>query len=159
MTQQNYTRTITVNANAERSYWALTEGMHKWWTTPDAVMREIGDRSKFTFPPGNGYWTFEATALEPRKYVEMICVEALHLHEGMPKAIETEWLGTRVRWEIHTNGDKTDITFEHHGLVPDLHCYAICETGWDIFFVDSLKAFLNTGTGSPHRAPVEISNG
>jgi len=28
--------------------------------------------------------------------------------------------------------------------------FEICESGWDYFFVDSLKAYLNTGVGLPH---------
>ncbi|QTD57328.1 hypothetical protein [Parasphingorhabdus cellanae] len=159
MTSQNYKRIIAVKADAEKSYWALTEGMHEWWTRPDAPMKEMGDRSKFTFPPGNGYWTFEATALEPGRCVEMVCIEALHLHEDMPQEIETEWLDTRVRWDIRSNGNQTDIMIEHHGLIPGLHCYEICEAGWDMFFVDSLQAFLNTGKGNPHCAPTNDRHG
>ena len=154
MSEQNYVRTIKANATAEKAYWALTEGMHEWWTTPDAQMTKLGDRSKFSFPPGNGYWVFEATTLEPGKRVEMICVEALHLHEGMPKEIETEWLDTRVRWDIQSTDEGVEIRIEHNGLVPSLHCYEICEAGWDMFFVESLQAFLETGVGKPHRAPV-----
>lgn len=153
MSNTNYQRTIIVKASPDEAYWALTEGMHEWWTTPDAVMTKIGDRSKFAFPPGNGYWTFEATKLEPGQKVEMVCVEALHLHEGMPKEIETEWLDTKVTWDISRSGAQTKITVEHIGLVPTLHCYEICEAGWDMFFVDSLQAFLDTGVGKPHRAP------
>ncbi|GAA0465538.1 hypothetical protein GCM10009096_02680 [Parasphingorhabdus litoris] len=153
MTSQNYKRIITVEADARKAYWALTQGMHKWWTTPDAPMVTVGDRSTFSFPPGNGYWTFEATILNPNQCVEMICVDALHLHEGMPKEIETEWLDTRVRWDIHSKGDNTEIAIEHQGLIPQLHCYEICEAGWDMFFVESLKAYLNTGIGNPHLAP------
>lgn len=150
MSSENYRRTISVAATPEAAYWALTEGMHAWWTTPDAPMKAIGDRSTFTFPPGVGFWAFEAAVLEPARRVEMICVEALHRHDGKPKTIETEWLGTRVVWRITANGTGADIDLEHRGLVPTLHCYDICEQGWDFFFADSLKAFLDTGTGNPH---------
>jgi hypothetical protein len=155
MRTDNYKSKITVNADADKVFWALTEGMHEWWTVPDAPMKKVGDRSKFTFPPGKSYWTFEASVLEPGKCVEMICVDALHLHEGQPEEVETEWLGTRVVWNIETMGPQTNIHIEHHGLVPSLHCFSICEEGWDFFFTDSLKAYLDTGAGKPHRAPSE----
>ncbi|MEO0440502.1 MAG: SRPBCC domain-containing protein [Pseudomonadota bacterium] len=153
MKNENYKRTISVSAGADKAYWALTQGMHKWWTKPDAPMIKTGDRSKFTFPPGKGYWIFEAIALEPGKRVEMLCVDALPLHEGKPREIEEEWLHTRVRWDIKSGVDGTEITVEHIGLVPDLLCYDICAAGWDMFFTESLKAFLDTGTGKPHQAP------
>ncbi len=82
----------------------------------------------------------------------MVCVEALHLYEGKPKEIETEWLDTTVIWKIEGQGDKTVIHFEHDGLKPNLHCYEICEAGWDMFFVDSLKAYLDAGVGKPFQA-------
>lgn len=149
----NYTRTITVNATPAKAFWALTEGIGEWWTTPDAPMTKLGDTSKFTFPPGKSHWTFEATELQPDKSVEMVCVDALHIHEGQPTEIETEWLNTRVRWEIAADDDTTSITIEHHGLIPGLLCYEVCENGWDHFFLNSLPALLNTGTGNPHRVP------
>ncbi len=152
MRTSNYSRTITVKNNSNAAYHALTKGIENWWTKPDAPISTLGDQAKFSFPPGNGYWVFEATILEPSKRVEMRCVEALHLHEGMPKEIEQEWLGTVVNWEITPKGEETDIHIEHIGLVPTLHCYGICEAGWDMFFVDSLQAYLDTGVGNPHRS-------
>lgn len=153
MSDKFYKRTILVNTNPDQVYWALTEGMHEWWTTPDKQMLSVGDKSKFSFPPGESYWTFMATQLTPTRHVEMVCVDALHIHKGQPKEIETEWLGTRVSWTMKALNGETEITVEHHGLVPTLHCYEICEAGWDFFFVKSLKAFLDTGQGMPHRPP------
>jgi len=152
MSTPNYTRTITVRNTSNAAYRALTSGIESWWTKPDTPLTRVGDRAKFTFPPGKSFWTFEATLLKPVERVEMRCVEALHLHEGQPKEIEQEWLGTTVIWDIIPNGDETDIRVEHIGLVPTLLCYEICEAGWDMFFVDSLKAYLDTGTGHPHQS-------
>ncbi len=151
MTTDNYSRTITVNNSPAAAYEALTTGIENWWTKPDSPISKLGDQAKFTFPPGKSFWTFEATALKPNERVEMQCVEALHLHEGQPKKIEQEWLGTKVIWQIRSNGEATDIQIEHVGLTPSLHCYDVCQAGWDLFFVDSLKAYLNTGVGNPHR--------
>lgn len=149
MTSQNYTRTISVNAKPEQVYHALTEGMHEWWTKPDAPMKQIGDRSKFTFPPGRSFWTFEARTLEFATRVEMVCVEAFHLHDGLGEEIETEWLNTKIIWNIEPQNEGTVVKFEHDGLRPSLLCYEVCEAGWDMFFVDSLKAYLDTGIGKP----------
>lgn len=153
MNDNSYTRTISVLASADKAYWALTQGMHKWWTKPDAPMVKLGDRSKFAFPPGKSFWTFEAVRLEPASLVEMRCVDAMHIHEGQPREIEKEWLDTRVRWGIVPVAGGTEITIEHFGLLPDLLCHDICVAGWDRFFTESLKAFLDTGTGKPHMVP------
>jgi len=150
MSNTNYSRTITVAASAEDAYKALTQGFEYWWTKPDEPITKVNGKATFTFPPGEGHWTFQATDLKPGQYVEMVCIDALHLHEGMPKAIEKEWLDTKIIWHIKETGRQSEIHFEHRGLTPDLHCYDVCREGWDYFFVDSLKAYLDTGVGTPH---------
>lgn len=149
---RNYKTSITVAARPDSVFRALTTGFEHWWTKPDRTIQAVGDRAKFTFPPGRSYWTFEAKRLVPGELVELECVEALHLHEGKPREIETEWLGTRAIWNISPTENGSLIRFEHVGLAPSLHCYEICEAGWDRFFVESLKAYLDTGRGMPHRA-------
>lgn len=150
MTTENYRKSISVSASPQAAYEALTQGIAQWWTRPDRPVAKVGDRAKFTFPPGKSYWTFEASKLAPGERVEMNCVEALHLHEGQPDEIQQEWLGTKVIWQIARKGDQTEITLEHIGLKPELLCFDICRQGWDFFFADSLKEYLNTGIGKPH---------
>lgn len=151
MSDENYRRTISVDATAAEAYLALTTGYEQWWTRSDNVFNKIGDRIKFTFPPNVSCWTFEATKLEPNRTVELKCVEAYHKITDKPEAPETEWLGSRARWRIELRGEQTDIHFIHDGLIPDLDCYEVCEAGWNLFFVDSLKTYLDTGVGKPHQ--------
>lgn len=154
MITNNYSRTITVAASPDEAFDALTTEFEQWWTTPDKPIIEVGDRAKFSFPPGVSYWTFEATKLVPGNRVELKCVDARHVHEGQPREIEKEWLGTKAIWQIEARGNETAIHFEHVGLTPTLLCFGICEKGWDFFFVDSLKTYLDTGQGRPHGASV-----
>ena len=151
MTTQNYKKSITVKANAAQAFAAVTSGVEHWWTRPDQPLQKIGDRAKFSFPPGISYWTFEWTDADQTSRVEWTCVDALHVHEGQPKAIETEWLDTKVLWTIHEDAEGTRIDLEHAGLNPQLLCYDICEAGWDLFFRGSLKQYLDTGKGSLHQ--------
>ncbi|MEM1286067.1 MAG: SRPBCC domain-containing protein [Pseudomonadota bacterium] len=151
MTNANYRKNITVASDRETAFDAVTHGVEQWWTRPDKPLREIGGRAKFTFPPGKSYWTFELTKTDKPTRVEWRCVDALHLHEGQPDEIRTEWLGTSVVWEISETSQGTTIAIEHVGLTPQLLCYDICEAGWDFFFLESLKQYLDTGKGSPHQ--------
>lgn len=148
MKQNSYQRTIETSGSGKQAYDALTSGFENWWTTESGKFEKVGDTVKFSFG-GFGYWTFKAILLEPNR-IELECVEALHIHEGKPKEIETEWLGTRAIWDISEHDGVTKIAFLHDGLTPDLLCFDICEAGWDMFFVDSLKAYLDTGVGKPH---------
>jgi hypothetical protein len=148
MKKNNYNKVIQTNAPMSAAYDALTTGVALWWTSEAGSFEKVGDVAKFGFSGKNGYWTFKAIALESDR-IEWECVEALHIHEGKPKEIETEWLGTRTVWSMTETKGGTEVRLEHQGLTPDLLCYDICEAGWDMFFVDSLKAYLDTGTGKP----------
>jgi len=87
--------------------------------------------------------------LVPGKYVELECIKAHHVHDGLPSTIRNEWQGTKLKWEIENQGKKTRILLVHEGLAPSLECFEVCELGWDYFFVQSLKQYLETGIGSP----------
>ena len=143
----SYTREIIVSTTPSAAYRALTNGFDKWWTTSCNPISEPGDRITFRF--GSTYWVMRANSLVPDNFVELECLEAHHVHEGLPLSILNEWEGTRLRWQIQKHGEKTKIIFVHAGLVPSLDCYEVCEQGWDNFFVSSLKQYLDTGEGSP----------
>ncbi|MDP5220597.1 SRPBCC domain-containing protein [Ruegeria sp. 2205SS24-7] len=151
MTAPSYTKTIDVQAPPSAAYDAVTQGVAHWWTRPDQPLVNIGDRAKFTFPPGVSYWSFELTSTVQPTHVEWTCVDALHIHEGQPKEIETDWLNTKVHWKITEQESGSIIEMQHQGLTPELLCYDVCEAGWDMFFLGSLKQYLDTGKGTPHQ--------
>ena len=143
----SYTREIIVSNTSGAAYKALTTGFDKWWTTSCNPISATGDKITFKFGPT--YWVMRATSLLPDKLVELECVEAHHVHEGLHSSILKEWKGTKLIWKILEQGKQTKIILVHEGLVPSLHCYDVCEKGWDYYFVNSLKQYLDTGKGSP----------
>lgn len=85
------------------------------------------------------------TKLSANQCVELECVEAQHIHEGLPASILKEWEGTVLRWDIQPEGKLTRVHVLHKGLVPSMNCYEVCEQGWDHFFVRSLRRYLDSG--------------
>ncbi|TNF98768.1 MAG: SRPBCC domain-containing protein [Gammaproteobacteria bacterium] len=143
----SYTCEILVSNTPGAAYQALTTGFDKWWTTRCNPIAEAGDKITFWF--GSTYWVMHAKSLVPDNLVELECIEAHHVHEGLPSSILNEWLGTKLKWEIIKQGENTKIVIVHEGLIPSLKCYEVCEQGWDHFFVNSLKQYLDTGIGLP----------
>ena len=148
MTTNSYTRDIIVSSSPSAAYQALTSEFDKWWTPSSNPVSAVGETITFRFGPT--YWVMRASNLVPDKFVELECIEAHHIHDGMPSSILNEWEGTKLKWEIQKQGKNTKITLLHKGLVPSLDCYGICEEGWDYFFVNSLKKYLDEGEGSPY---------
>lgn len=143
----SYTREIIVSNTPGAAYRALTTGFDKWWTTSCDSISETGDQVIFRFGPT--YWVMRTINLIPDHLVELECIEAHHVHEGLPSSILREWTNSRLKWEISTQGENTRIMLVHEGLVPLLDCYDVCVQGWDYFFTNSLKQYLDTGKGMP----------
>ena len=143
----SYTREIVVSSTPDEAYKALTIGFNEWWTTDCNSVADIEDKITFKFGPS--YWVMRASNLVPGKLVELECIDADHVHDGMPSSILNEWKGSKLKWNIQKQELETKITFVHDGLAPSLECYEVCEQGWDYFFVNSLKQYLDTGEGSP----------
>lgn len=143
----SYSRVIVVSNTPGAAYLALTTGFDMWWTSSCNPISKPGDRITFRF--GSTSWVMRANSLVIDNYVELECIEAHHVHEGLP-SILNEWEVTKLQWQIKQRGDETKIIFVHEGLVPSLDCYDVCRQGWDYFFIDSLKQYLDTGKGSPY---------
>lgn len=63
---------------------------------------------------------------------------------------KTEWIGTKLIFEITDDGDKTRVQFTHEGLVPDYECYPICFDSWTGYIKKSLYHLITTGKGEPN---------
>ena len=148
----NLVQSIDVQVPPTTAYKALTSGFRYWWSEfAQGALEAPGDRLHVTFPPGKSYWTFDARRLEPGRRVMIQCVGADHILTEYPDADHQEWLGSTIDWRIEPSSTGCKITMEHIGLTPALVCYDVCEQGWSVYFERSLKDYLNTGSGQPHR--------
>ena len=68
-----------------------------------------------------------------------------------------EWIGTRIIFDLATDGDETIVLFTHAGWrepVPFMHH---CSTRWGYFLI-SLRAGLSGGTATPYPDDEPISS-
>jgi len=63
---------------------------------------------------------------------------------------KSEWIGTKVIFEINEEDGKTQLHFTHQGLVPAYECYNACVNGWTQYIQHSLPALVATGKGQPN---------
>lgn len=148
---KDYKHTLTVKAEPESVYLAVTKEYDNWWGPMNAHFLEIGDKATINFRPNPTTWTFQAKELEFPTRVVLECIDAKHVDGDLPDSVLAEWLGTHLIWEIERKGDGALVTFVHEGLVPGLKCYEVCKRGWSHFIEDSLQSYLNSGKGSPHK--------
>ena len=63
---------------------------------------------------------------------------------------QSEWVNTRLIFDLRSEGGKTELTFTHDGLVPAYQCYQVCNDAWTGYIDNSLKNLIETGTGNPN---------
>jgi uncharacterized protein YndB with AHSA1/START domain len=143
---------LTLSANPERIYplIATEAGVRQWWTALCRMDAQIGGRAEFPFPTGRFHASATITALVPSSRIEWTVLDCTHPPDSGYADLH-DWAGTRIRFDLETAGNGTELTFHHLGLVP-LECHAACSSAWHFFIAESLCALVETGTGQPAEA-------
>lgn len=145
----NFKKSIIIQATDNKVFDALTNSITKWWTE----MFEGNSNEKgqiFTIRFGkNIFKTMAVEELIPNQKVVWNVTDSLIDIPDLKN--KTEWINTKIVWEISSKDDQTLLHLTHIGLTPQVECYDICEVGWHNF-TDSLTEFINTGIGTPFKA-------
>jgi carbonic anhydrase len=62
---------------------------------------------------------------------------------------KTEWMGTKIIFEVSNENNLTTINLTHLGLVPKNEGYDNFVKGWKVYVQGSLLKLLNEGIGQP----------
>lgn len=145
---ENFRKTIILQATDYNVYAALTNSITKWWTEMFEGVSNVKGQS-FTISFGaNVFKTMKVEELIPNEKVVWYVTDSLiDIPELKNK---TEWIHTKIVWEISKQGGKTNLHLTHFGLTPKVECYNICENGWHNF-AHSLEEFVNKGIGIPFK--------
>jgi len=63
---------------------------------------------------------------------------------------KSEWVGTKIIFDISEKDDKTEIRLTHEGLVPEYECFEICRDAWTTYIQNSLRSLITKGKGQPN---------
>jgi hypothetical protein len=63
---------------------------------------------------------------------------------------KSEWINTKLVFDVSQNEGQTEITFTHEGLVPQYECFEICREAWTNYITGSLHSLITTGKGKPN---------
>jgi len=127
-------------------YAALTtiEGLAAWWTNDTTGDPALGGKIAFRFPPGG--FDMEVIELVPGEHVRWRVVDG-----------PSEWIDTTIDWRLSRVEEFTIVRFRHEGWAEPVEFHAHCSTKWAVYLL-SLKALVETGTGSPSPDDVAISD-
>jgi uncharacterized protein YndB with AHSA1/START domain len=137
-----YRAEISLGAPRQRIFDALTtlEGLTGWWASTARGSGSAGGQFELGFAGLDEKITMRVDAALISGSVAWTCLG----HTGLP-----DWDGTKIIFTLADHdGDTTELSFRHVGLVPDLECYDQCRAGWDQF-LSSLRSYAEQGQGSP----------
>jgi hypothetical protein len=71
---------------------------------------------------------------------------------------KSEWIDTKLIFDITKLDGQTKLQFTHLGLVPRYECYNVCNDAWTGYIKGSLYNLITTGKGQPNPAEGEGFN-
>lgn len=145
MNSNDFTSTIVVDQSKETAFKAI-ENFRGWWS--EDIQGSTDELNK-TF-----FYHYKDVHLCKLKLIERIKNRKL-VYEVTDNqfnfvADKTEWIGTKLIFELGAEGNGTRIVFTHQGLVPEFECYKVCQDAWTSYIQGSLKQLIETGQGKPN---------
>jgi hypothetical protein len=145
MKDQNYTTTFSVD-QAPQVVFDAVSNVRGWWSEEiEGSTDKLNDEFTYHYKDMHRC-KMRVTEVVPSKKVVWLCLDN-HFSFTEDK---TEWKGTKVIFDIAKKGDKTELRFTHHGLIPDYECYDVCSDAWGSYIKGSLRNLITTGKGAPN---------
>ena len=143
MTETNYTTRFVVNAPPDKVLAAISNPRAWWSTSIEGVTDRVGSVWYYHFRDIHRC-TIKVTEAAAGRVAWHVLDNSFNFI-----ADKSEWIDTRIVFDIVGRGDSTEVRFTHVGLVPSYECYEICDNAWGTY-VGSLKSLIATGQGVPN---------
>ena len=145
MSNQDFTTTIVVDQSPKLVFDAINN-VRGWWSEEiEGGTEKLNDIFLYHYKDVH-LSKMKLIEVVPNKKVVWLVLDN---HFSFIKD-ETEWVGTKVIFEITEEDGKTQLHFTHQGLVPQYECYDICNEGWTNYIRNSLYKLITTGKGEPN---------
>jgi uncharacterized protein YndB with AHSA1/START domain len=145
MDNQDFTTSILVDQSPKEAFDAITN-VRGWWSEEiEGGTAKLGDVFKYHFKDIH-ICKMKLVEVVPNQKVVWNVLEN-HFNFTTDKS---EWVDTKVVFEISTKNNKTEVRLTHQGLVPEYECYDICFNAWTNYIQNSLYNLITTGKGQPN---------
>ena len=145
MTTPDFTTTILVDQSPKEALAAI-KNFRGWWSEAiEGGTDELNDEFTYHYKDIH-YCKLKLVELVPDQRVVWLVLDNYFKFTKD----KSEWIGTKLVFDISQKGGQTEIRFTHEGLVPQYECYEICREAWTDYITDSLFSLITTGKGQPN---------
>ena len=145
MENQDFTSTILVNKTPAETFSAI-QNFKAWWSEDiEGETDKLGETFFYHYQDLHLCKIKLIEAIQDQKLVYLVTANQFSFVED-----KTEWVNTKLIFDISKEGTQTKVIFTHEGLVPTYECYNICHDAWTGFIQNSLKNLIDTGKGQPN---------
>lgn len=145
MGSNHYTTTISVDKDI-LSVFNSIKNFRAWWSEEiEGNTDQLGETFFYHYKDVHLCKIKLIEIVDGKKLVYLVVDNAFNFIQD-----KTEWINTKLIFEVSTEGNKTKIVFTHEGLVPEYECYNVCNDAWTSYIQGSLKNYIENGKGNPN---------
>lgn len=142
------TKIIIPTSDKNKVFNALTKGITEWWTE---ILEGNSNQEGQSFTVRFGKNIFKTMLIKELIPNERIVWHFTDSLIDIPTLKnKTEWIDTKIVWDLSVNNNEIILNLTHFGLTPQVECYIVCENGW-YSFTESLCRYINTGKGNAYK--------
>lgn len=145
MNTPDFTTIILVDQSPREAFDAINN-VRGWWSEEiEGLTEKLNDEFDYHYQDVHRCKMRLIEVIPEKKVVWLVLDNFFKFTED-----KSEWIGTKVIFEIDKKDDKTQIRFTHQGLVPDYECFDICVNAWTTYVQQSLFNLITKGKGEPN---------
>ena len=145
MKNNNYTTRFTVDKDAATVYRDI-KNFRSWWSEEiEGNTDKLGETFFYHYKDVHLCKLKLTEAIPNQKLVYLVTDNEFNFINN-----KTEWVNTRLIFDVSQEGGQTKVTFTHEGLTQECECYEVCNDAWTSYIQGSLKNLIETAVGKPN---------
>jgi hypothetical protein len=145
MSVSDFTSVLLVDQSPKEVFYAVTNPRGWWSEEIEGGTEKLNDEFDYHFEDIHLCKVKLIEVVPDKKVVWLILDNYFKFTKD-----KSEWIGTKIIFDISQKDGKTELRMTHQGLVPEYECFEICHDAWTNYIQNSLRNLIVSGKGQPN---------